>query len=120
MENDILNPLLEKYKKNIMKDTIKKIYEKYSIYDEDNLVNEMQVIEYVKKLNNQLQFKKRCCGISRSKQCTKNSIENYDYCKSHIMIYEKNYVISSLAEKETFVPTKNIKQIFCHVLKYKF
>ena len=94
--SEILNPLLEKYKKNIIKDTIKKIYEKYSIYDDnENLINEIEVIEYIKR-SNQVHFKKRCCGISRSKQCTKTSIEKYDYCKSHIMMYKKNNNIENL------------------------
>jgi hypothetical protein len=88
MEAD-LNPILEKYKKTIIKDTIKKIYGKYTVYDDDeNIVNEKEIIEYLNKLNNPV--KKRCCGVSKSgipKQCKAFAITNFDYCRNHMMTY---------------------------------
>jgi len=82
--------ILEKYKKTIIKDTIKQIYEKYSIYDEENdiTLDEKEIIEYLKKLNNP--HKKRCCGVSKTGfpvQCKSFALENFDYCKKHMMTY---------------------------------
>lgn len=90
MEPDNLNPLLKKYKKTIIKETIKNIYEKYTIYDEDkNIVDEKEIKDYLKKINNPI--KKRCCGVSKStgipKQCKSFAITNFDYCKNHMITY---------------------------------
>jgi hypothetical protein len=89
MELEHINPLLEKYKKTITRDIIKKLYEKYTIYDEDDIVSEKEIKDYLEKLNNPV--KKRCCGVSKSsgvpKQCKSFAITNFDYCKSHMMTY---------------------------------
>lgn len=84
-----INPLLEKYKKTITRDIIKKLYEKYSIYDEDeNEISEKEIKDYLEKLNNPT--KKRCCGVSKTgvpKQCKSFAVTNFDYCKNHMMTY---------------------------------
>ena len=90
LHSDNLNPLLEKYKKTITRDVIKKLYEKYTIYDDDeNEINEKDIKEYLEKLSNS--GKKRCCGVSKSsgipKQCKAFAISNFDYCKNHMMTY---------------------------------
>lgn len=89
MDEHNLNPMLEKYKKTITRDIIKKIYEKYTIYDEDeNEINEKDIKDYLDKLNNPI--KKRCCGVSKTgvpKQCKSFAVTNFDYCKSHMMTY---------------------------------
>lgn len=90
MDEHNLNPLLEKYKKTITRDIIKKLYEKYTIYDDDeNEINEKEIKDYLEKLNNPI--KKRCCGVSKSygipTQCKSFAITNFDYCKGHMMTY---------------------------------
>jgi hypothetical protein len=89
MESEEINPLLEKYKKTITRDIIKKLYEKYSIYDEDeNEISEKEIKDYLEKLNNPT--KKRCCGVSKTgvpKQCKSFAVTNFDYCKNHMMTY---------------------------------
>lgn len=90
METDNLNLLLEKYKKTITKDIVKKLYEKYSIYDKDeNKIDEKDIKDYLKKSNDPV--KKRCCGVSKSlgvpKQCKTFAITNFDYCKNHMIAY---------------------------------
>lgn len=90
MDEHNLNPMLEKYKNSIITDTIKKLYEKYTIYDEDeNEITEKEIKDYLKKINNPI--KKRCCGVSKSsgvpKQCKSFAVTNFDYCKNHMMTY---------------------------------
>jgi hypothetical protein len=75
---------LESYKKKIIKETLKTICKNYTIYDsDDNLVD----FETIQK---QLLFSKtlkRCVGTTNTSpvtQCTRNAVENYDYCRTHL------------------------------------
>jgi len=114
MEKTIINPLLDNYKKTIIKDVVKNIYKKYCIYDnQSNLIDEKEVIKYLNKVDN-----KRCCGVSNSsnpKQCKMKAIESYDYCKNHMMTYSMPKIISvdcikeSISEKSDLL---NLKKKF--------
>lgn len=123
MELENINPLLEKYKNSIITDTIKKLYEKYTIYDEDeNEINEKDIKDYLEKLNNPV--KKRCCGVSKTgvpKQCKSFAVTNFDYCKSHMMTYG---TCSSLRHKEENIDVEIVGQNPHHIdlshLKMKF
>lgn len=116
--------ILEKYKKTIIKDTIKQIYEKYSIYDEENdrTLDEKEIKEYLDKLNNKV--KKRCCGVSTTNlptQCKSFALENFDYCKKHMMTY--NVFNSKQREIETEIETEicqNTHDVDISNLKRKF
>jgi hypothetical protein len=75
---------LENYKKRIIKDTIKTLCNQYHIYDSgDNLLD-------AETLQQQIltpKIIKRCIGTTNNapvSQCTRNAIDNYDYCKTHL------------------------------------
>lgn len=81
MEIDVL----EKYKNNIISNTLKKIYKNYIVVDPST--NDIISLE---SLNNKLKEEiKRCIGINSNKQCTKNAEHNESYCKLHIKKYTK-------------------------------
>lgn len=123
METDSLNPLLEKYKKTIIKETIKKIYEKYFIYNKDEKsISENELIDYLNKLNNPI--KKRCCGVSNFpvKQCSKFAVDTFDYCKSHMITYGTLKAVSKRYEdKIEIIEEKKCNQkVDLSKLKKKF
>jgi hypothetical protein len=75
---------LENFKKRIVKDTIKKICKNYIILNDNN-----QEINEEELLNQLLKPKiiKRCVGTTKGTpvlQCTRNALDGYDYCKSHL------------------------------------
>lgn len=75
---------LENYKKKIIKETLKTLFKNYQVYDSnDNLVD----IETIQHQLLSPKVIKRCIGTTNTSpvtQCTRNAIENYDYCKSHL------------------------------------
>ena len=83
---------LENYKRKIIRETLKTLCKTYNIYDSENTLMDVETIQ-----NKLLTSKtiKRCIGTTNStpvSQCTRNAIENYDYCKSHLykMCFLKN------------------------------
>ena len=82
--NDSEYTFLENQKKKLVKDIIKVLSNTYQIYDKnDNYIS--SEILYKKLLEQKIV--KRCVGITNSSpvaQCSKNAIENHDYCKSHM------------------------------------
>lgn len=86
MNIDISNEqkFLEQYKKKIIKDMLKTLCKQYTIFDSnDNEVN-------IDSLQKQFLFPKvvkRCVGTTNTNpvsQCSKNALDNYDYCKIHL------------------------------------
>jgi hypothetical protein len=75
---------LENYKKRIIKDTIKILCNQYHVYDSDeNLLD----AETLQKQILTPKIIKRCIGTTNTapvSQCTRNAIDNYDYCKTHL------------------------------------
>jgi hypothetical protein len=86
MNIDISNEqkFLEQYKKKIIKDVLKTLCKQYFIYDTND--NEVDI----DTLQKQFLFPKvlrRCIGTTNTNpvsQCSKNAIDNYDYCKIHL------------------------------------
>ena len=79
MEIDVL----KKYKNDIIRNTLKKIYKNYIVVDPNT--NDIISLEC---LNNKLKEEiKRCIGVNNNKQCTKNAESNESYCKLHIKKY---------------------------------
>lgn len=75
---------LENYKKKIIRETIKILCKNYQIYDSDNKLMDAEIIQ--QKIISP-KIVKRCIGVTSTipvSQCTRNAIENYDYCKSHL------------------------------------
>lgn len=74
----------ENYKKRITQDIIKTLYKNYKVYDSDNVLID---IETLKKEILTPKTIKRCIGATNNvpvSQCSRNAIENYDYCKTHL------------------------------------
>jgi hypothetical protein len=74
----------ENYKKRITRDIIKTLHKKYKIYNSEN--NQMD-IETLQKEILTPKIIKRCIGATNTSpitQCSRNTIENYDYCKTHL------------------------------------
>jgi len=86
MNDNITNEqkFLENYKKRIIKDVIKLIHTEFKIYDN----NDKSVdIETMQKHILTPKIIKRCLGTTNTipvSQCTRNALENYDYCKIHL------------------------------------
>ena len=76
---------LQNFKKKIIKDTLKTLFKKYQIYDNEgiNLMSQ-DVIE--KELLSP-KIIKRCIGTTNTlpiTQCSRNALDDCDYCKTHI------------------------------------
>lgn len=75
---------LENFKKRVIKDTIKILCKNYSIYDSnENQIDEKELVEKILTPK----IIKRCIGTTSTSpisQCTRNSVENYNYCKTHL------------------------------------
>jgi hypothetical protein len=86
MNIDISNEqkFLEQYKKKIIKDVLKTLCKQYFIYDANDNEIDMDTLQ------KQFLFPKvvkRCIGTTNThpvSQCSKNAIDNYDYCKIHL------------------------------------
>ena len=82
--SDVEQICLENYKKKLIKQFIKTVYKNYQIYDEnDNIVSEKDIEQLFLKPK----IIKRCIGTTNTTpimQCSRNAIENSDYCKTHI------------------------------------
>ena len=75
---------LESYKKKIIKETLKTICKNYTIYDSDDNLVDFETIQKQLLLSKTL---KRCVGTTNTSpvtQCTRNAVENYDYCRTHL------------------------------------
>jgi len=86
MNIDISNEqkFLEQYKKKIIKDVLKTLCKQYFIYDAND--NEVD-IEFLQKQFLFPKVVKRCIGTTNTNpvsQCSKNALDNYDYCKIHL------------------------------------
>lgn len=86
MNIDISNEqkFLEQYKKRIIKDVLKTICKQYTIYDINDNEIDMDVL-YKQLLTPKIV--KRCIGTTNTQpvsQCSRNAIDNYDYCKTHL------------------------------------
>lgn len=107
MNNDSTNEqkFLENYKKRIIKDLIKNLCKDYTIYDTDDNLIDSDVL-YKRILTPKTV--KRCIGVTNTNpvsQCSRNAIDNYDYCKTHLykMCLQSNEdedVLSSLTNIE--------------------
>lgn len=89
--NDDSCKLLEKYKKKISQDIIDNIYEKYNLYDKKS--HELIDKETLKKNLIFKKQKKQCIGTTKSfpiSRCSRNAIDNNDYCKTHLFKYSPN------------------------------
>lgn len=74
----------ENYKKRITRDIIKTLHKNYKIYDSNNVLMD---IETLQKEILTPKIIKRCIGATNTTpitQCSRNAIENYDYCKTHL------------------------------------
>lgn len=75
---------LENYRKKLIKQCIKTIYKNYQIYNEyDDIVSEKEIEQLFLKPK----IIKRCIGTTNTTpimQCSRNAMENSDYCKTHI------------------------------------
>lgn len=98
---------LENYKKKIIKNCIKSIYKNHNVIDKNNnIVSDEALLEML------LTFKiiKRCIGCTNTvpiSQCSRNAIDNFDYCKTHL---------SKIALKsETKSETQNIQFLKQHM-----
>lgn len=75
---------LESYKKKIIKETLKTICKNYTIYDSDDNLVDFETIQKQLLVSKTL---KRCIGTTSTSpvnQCTRNAVENYDYCRTHL------------------------------------
>jgi len=86
MNNNISSEqkFLENYKKRITKEVIKCLCKDYKIYDSyDNLMDS----EILQKLLLTPKVIRRCIGTTNTSpitQCSRNALENCDYCKTHM------------------------------------
>lgn len=86
MNNNISSEqkFLENYKKRIIKEVIKSLCKDYKIYDSyDNLMDS----ETLQKLLLTPKVMRRCIGTTNTSpitQCSRNALENCDYCKTHM------------------------------------
>jgi hypothetical protein len=74
----------ENYKKRITRDVIKTLYKNYKVYDCDNVLMDIETLQ--KEILTPKTIK-RCIGATNTtpiSQCSRNAIENYDYCKTHL------------------------------------
>jgi hypothetical protein len=75
---------LENYRKKLIKQFIKTIHKNYKIYnDSDDIVSEKELEQLFLKPK----IIKRCIGTTNTTpimQCSRNAIENGDYCKTHV------------------------------------
>ena len=75
---------LENFKKRIIKDTLKTLFKKYHVYDNEENIMSQEIIE--KELLSP-KIIKRCIGTTNTSpitQCSKNALDDYDYCKIHM------------------------------------
>jgi hypothetical protein len=89
--NDDSCKLLETYKKKISRNIIDNIYEKYDLYDKKS--HELIDKETLEKNLIFKKHKKQCIGTTKSfpiSRCSRNAIDNYDYCKTHLKRYSPN------------------------------
>ena len=81
-DNDV--KFFENYKKRIIKELLKNLCKNYKVYDtNDNMVDKDTLYDnlIITKVV------KRCVGVTNTNpisQCTKNAVDNYDYCKKHL------------------------------------
>ena len=77
---------LENYKKKIIKECIKSIYKKHNVIDKNNnTVSDEALLEMI--LTAERKIIKRCIGCTNTSpisQCSRNAIDNFDYCKTHL------------------------------------
>lgn len=127
MNIDISNEqkFLEQYKKKIIKDLLKTLCKQYIIYDSND--NEVDM-ETLKKQFLFPKIVKRCIGTTNTtpvSQCSKNAIDNYDYCKIHLykMCLNQNQVQNSNKEHSYIPPIEfncTVEPIKVNNLKKKF
>jgi hypothetical protein len=75
---------LENYRKRIIRETLKKLYKNYKIYDSEGVLMD---IDKIQKEIFSPKIIQRCVGATNTtpiSQCTRNAIENYDYCRTHL------------------------------------
>jgi len=76
---------LENYKNKIIKECIKSIYKKCNINDKKT--NEQISDDKLYKILLEQKIIKRCIGCTNTvpiNQCSRNAIDNFDYCKTHL------------------------------------
>lgn len=71
---------LEKYKKNVISDTLNTIYKAFTIIDQNKEIVELETLK-----NHLKKDIERCIGITTGthKQCSRNAQLNSKYCKLH-------------------------------------
>ena len=78
---------LEKYKKSIIKESIKILLKECIVYKNDNELTTDEIIDILLKRK----VVKRCLGVTNGafgpEQCLKNAKESLDYCKTHLYKY---------------------------------
>jgi hypothetical protein len=74
----------ENYKKRITRDIIKTLCKNYKVYDSNNVLMDIETLQ--KEILTPKTIK-RCIGATNTapvSQCSRNAVENYDYCKTHL------------------------------------
>lgn len=97
---------LENYKKKITKEFTRELIKNFKVYNNNNtLVNEKDIMNIIcapKILN-------RCIGTTSTgiiSQCTRNAIDKFDYCKTHM--YKIGY-IKNKEETDTIIYIENVQ-----------
>ena len=113
---DITNEqvFLEKYKKNIIKETIKIILKDCIVYKHDSILNADEITDILLKPK----VIKRCLGVTNGQlgpeQCLKNAKESLDYCKTHLYKYglpkEKENTIKNISNAKLNVDKEFAKK----------
>lgn len=125
MNIDISNEqkFLEQYKKKIIKDMLKTLCKQYTIFDShDNEVD----IEMLQKQFLFPKVVKRCIGTTNTNpvsQCSKNALDNYDYCKIHLYkmcLSKQEHHQESYMPPIEFTCTTNTENVEVTQLKKKF
>jgi hypothetical protein len=74
----------ENYKKRIIRDIIKTLCKNYKVYNSNNVLMDIEILQKEILIPKTI---KRCIGAINTanvSQCSRNAIENYDYCKTHL------------------------------------
>lgn len=103
MNIDVSNEqkFLEQYKKKIIKDMLKTLCKQYTIFDSND--NEVD-IDHLQKQFLFPKVVKRCIGTTNTNpvsQCSKNALDNYDYCKIHLY---KICLSKQTDKEESYIP----------------
>lgn len=114
--NELDNTFLKTYRKKLIKEFSKSILRNFQVTNMNGLLVDQE--EIIKSLYN-FKVSKRCIGITSSSnvsQCTRNAIEDRDYCKTHM------YKIGLVKEEITVSINhiSNSKLNDCSKLKKKF